>query len=147
MQPFPSALEEDIESLVASGDALAHELRYEEALSRYKEAWSLIPEPKDEWEASRRVLAAIGDTHFLTGAFETAVEALSEALLCPGGLGDGFIHLRIGQCEFELGDLDFAAEHLIQAYEREGDDIFQDEDPKYIEFVLKRTKALLPEQW
>ena len=147
MQPFPSALQEDIESLVASGDALAHELRYEEALSRYKEAWSLIPEPKHEWEASRRVLAAIGDTHFLTGAFETAVEALSEALLCPGGLGDAFIHLRIGQCEFELGDLDFAAEHLIQAYEREGDDIFQDEDPKYIEFVLKRTKSLLPEQW
>ena len=147
MQPFPSALEEDIESLVASGDALAHELRYEEALSRYKEAWSLIPEPKYEWEASRRVLAAIGDTHFLTGAFETAVEALSEALLCPGGLGDAFIHLRIGQCEFELGDLDFAAEHLIQAYEREGDDIFQDEDPKYVEFVLKRTKSLLPDQW
>ena len=147
MQPFPSALEEDIESLVASGDALAHELRYEEALSRYKEAWSLIPEPKGEWEASRRVLAAIGDTHFLTGAFETAVEALSEAFLCPGGLGDAFIHLRIGQCEFELGDVDFAAEHLIQAYEREGDDIFQDEDPKYVEFVLKRTKSLLPEQW
>ncbi len=147
MSPFPSALDDSIAGLLAEGDRLADEDRHDDALARYMEAWSLIPEPKNECEASRQVLAAIGDTHYRTGAFAPATEAFNAALLCPGGLGDGFLYLRLGQCEFELGDLEFAAEHLTQALEVEGEDIFDGEDLKYLEFLRKRTKSLLPEKW
>lgn len=59
------------------------------------------------------------------------------AVTGPDGLGNPFIHLRLGQCALELGDEDQAKDELIRAYMGDGPGIFEEEEPKYFEF-LKR---------
>ena len=50
--------------------------------------------------------------------------------------------MRLGQCHFELGELDRAADELMRAYMGAGSDIFKDQDPKYIEFLNTRAKDI-----
>jgi hypothetical protein len=61
-------------------------------------------------------------------------------MTCPGGLGNPFLHLRFGQILFESGDHDLAADELIRAYMGAGDEIFENEDPKYLNFLKTRAK-------
>lgn len=59
---------------------------------------------------------------------------------CPGAIGNPFLHLRLGQCQLELGNNDQAADELTRAYMAEGTTIFQDEDPKYLAFLKTQLK-------
>jgi len=45
---------------------------------------------------------------------------------CPGAIGNPFIHFRHGQCQFELGDLERAADELMRAYLGTGRKIFDE---------------------
>jgi hypothetical protein len=54
--------------------------------------------------------------------------------------GNPFLHLRLGQCRFELGDLDRAADELARAYMGDGEDVFEDEAPKYLAFLKTRLQ-------
>jgi len=54
------------------------------------------------------------------------------AMHCPDAIGNPFLHLRLGQCQFELKALDRAADELMRAYMGGGPDLFKLEDPKYI---------------
>ena len=44
---------------------------------------------------------------------------------CSDALGNPFIHLQLGQCQFELGNEQIAADELTRAYVAEGNDIFE----------------------
>jgi hypothetical protein len=57
---------------------------------------------------------------------------------CPKAIGNPFLHLRLGQCQFELGNLDRAADELARAYMGAGLEIFDSEDAKYFEFLKMR---------
>ena len=129
-----------IQKLCADGDAFAEEEEYPAALEKYWAAWDLLPKPEIDWEAATWILGAIGDAHFLSGDFTTARDNLSLAMKCPNGLGNPFLHLRHGQCEFELGNLDRAGDELARAYMGAGEEIFEDEDPKYFAFVKTKLK-------
>ena len=59
---------------------------------------------------------------------------------CPGAIGNPFIHMRLGQSQFELGNMDRAADELARAYLQEGLAIFEDEDPKYVAFIKSKLK-------
>jgi hypothetical protein len=54
---------------------------------------------------------------------------------CPEAIGNPFIHLRLGQTQFELGNKDRAADELMRAYMGAGAEIFAEEAPKYLEFL------------
>lgn len=127
-----------IKKLCAQGDEYAEEEQYPEALKKYWEAFDLIPEPKEEWEATLWILVSIGDANFLTKDFEAGRDNLSNAMHCADAVGNPFIHLRLGQCQFELGNLDRAADELTRAYTVAGDDIFAEEDGKYMAFLQTR---------
>lgn len=142
MDELPSSLHEDIKKLCAEGDALAERRLYEEAIATYNKAWALVPDPKNDWEASTWVLAAIGDACFLGGFFTTSMEALNYSMQCPGGRGNPFLHLRLGQCALELGQDDVASDNLARAYMLEGKEIFAQDDAKYFEFL--KTKLAPP---
>ena len=135
MDELPDALHEQIKALSAQGDQLASEAEYQAALSKYNEAWQLVPEPKTDWRASTWVLAAIGDACFLGRFFATGAEALRDAMHCPGGFGNPFIHMRLGQCELELGNEPAATDNLLRAYALEGKRIYSAEDPKYFQYL------------
>jgi tetratricopeptide (TPR) repeat protein len=137
---LPDAVYDKITALSEAGNALAEEGKYRDALSKYVEALELLPEPITNWEACTWLLAAVGDTNFLSGNYEQARAALSDAMRCPNAIGNPFIHMRLGQSQFELGNMDRAADELARAYLQEGLAIFEDEDPKYVAFIKSKLK-------
>lgn len=139
MAELSDEIHEDIKRLSANGDRLAQQKNFAAALKSYWAAWDLIPEPKTDWNAGTWLLAAIGDANFLAGDFVAGRDNLSHAMHCPGAVGNPFIHLRLGQCHFELGALDRAADELMRAYMGGGPEIFRGQSPKYYEHL--RTKA------
>lgn len=128
-----------VKAYCAKGDRLAKAAQYSEALISYWAAWDLLPEPKTDWNAATWILAAIGDANFLSGDFVAGRDNLSTAMHCPDAVGNPFLHLRLGQCLFELGALDRAADELARAYMAAGKDIFRQE-PKYLDFLKTRLK-------
>ena len=118
-----------------NGDLLAEQNAFSRSIEEYKKALELIPYPKENWEASTWVYTALGDVYFLDGKFEEALENLYDAINCPDGFSNGFILMRIGQCLYELNNMEKAKEFLLRAYMLEGEDVFECDDSKYLEFV------------
>jgi hypothetical protein len=73
--------------------------------------------------------------HFHLRSYEKVFRCFNNAVQCPGGLGNPFVHLRLGQAQFELGNLVKAADELTRGYMGAGLDIFMEDDPKYLEFL------------
>jgi tetratricopeptide (TPR) repeat protein len=135
-------LHEEIKRLCASGDDLVEAGHYPDALEKYWAAWDLLPEPKTHWDAALWILVSVGEANFFGGDFEAGRDNLSQAMHCPDALGNPFIHLRLGQCQFELNNLDRAADELMRAYMGDGPEIFEGQDDKYIQFLKTRAKDI-----
>jgi len=135
MTALPSILHEPIQSLLDEGDKCFDKGRFQEALDKYEAARALLPSDPERWEATTWVLTAIGDTCFLMGDSMRAQQMLAQAIRCPEGAENPFIHLRLGQCEFELGHHDVARKSLLLALELGGEEVFEDEDEKYLKLV------------
>ena len=142
MSELSEATHSEIQRLSAEGDALANERKYSEAIPVYWQAWDLLPEPKTEWEAATWLLAAIGDANFLGRDYTAGKDNLTTAMHCPNAIGNPFLHLRLGQCQFELGVLDRAVDELMRAYMGAGTEIFKDQDPKYLRFLQSKAKGI-----
>ena len=134
------SLHKKISELCTKGDALAERREFEPAFAFYREALNLVPKPVEDWEATTWILAAIGDLYLLDHKIEKALNAFEDAVRCPGGLGNPFIHLRLGECYFELNNADRAADELARAYMGGGREFFEKEDPKYLAFLKTRLK-------
>lgn len=139
MAELPAEVYDQIQALSTSGDAAAEVGDFETALNDYWAAWDLLPAPETMWEAATWLLAAIGDANFQSEDYEAGKDNLSLAMECPDAIGNPFLHLRLGQCEFELGNLDRAADELTRAYMGAGADIFEGEE-KYFEFLKTRLQ-------
>lgn len=132
-------MHEAIQNLCSDGDALASAGRYEDAIAEYNRAWEFVPEPKNQWNASTWILAAIADAAFLAGYRTSAREALEYAMICPDAVGNPFLHLRLGQVLFDAGEHDRAADELMRAYMGAGVDLFAAEDVRYLTFLHTRA--------
>ena len=128
-------LNKKIEQLVAEGNVLVDEDDYVSALDKFEDALDLIPNPKSSWEEALWIYASIGDMQVFTEDYESAAENFFNALNCPDAQENSFLHLRLGQALFELDDKEKALDHLIKAYEIDGEEIFDDEDHKYFEYL------------
>jgi len=142
MAELPDETDTEVQRLCALGDDAAAADRYSEALKSYWGAWDLLPEPKTDWVAATWILAAIGDTNFLSGDYVAGRDNLASAMHCPDAIGNPFLHLRLGQCQFELQELDRAADELMRAYMGAGPEIFREQDPKYIRFLKTRAEGI-----
>lgn len=131
------SIEAHIQRLCAKGDMDADRGRYADALASYWAAWDLLPEPQVDYQAATWILAAVGDANFLGGNFTAGCDNLSTAMNCPGGIDIAYLHLRLGQCQFELGLLVQARKELGRAWHGEGAALFDEEDPKYLRFMMK----------
>jgi tetratricopeptide (TPR) repeat protein len=132
---LPDDLYKRITALCQEGDAYMKHGNADAALERFHAAWHLLPEPKNDWEAGTWVFSAIGDAWYSKGDHQQALLAFQEAVQCPDGLGNPFIHLRLGECYFEMGDSPKAQDELTRAYMGGGREIFEEEDPKYFAFL------------
>jgi tetratricopeptide (TPR) repeat protein len=143
MQELPEATYREIKELCRQGDDLLKRGQLDEALQRYASALQLLPGPTpNEWQAATWIYVAIGDVHLRAMNHDKALSCYIQAVQCPEGLGNPYIHLRLGQCHFELENLDKAADELTRAYMGAGLQIFMEDDPKYLTFL--ETKIRLP---
>lgn len=124
-------MDEQIEELCDLGVDLADGGSYSRAIEAYESAWDLLDEPAHEQEGSAWILGNIGYTRFLQGDYAAGRDDLTRAMKLPGGESNAFLHLRLGQCLFELGDDRRAGEQFRLALAIEGEAVFLDEDPKY----------------
>ncbi len=131
-----------IKEICDEGDVLIEMGDLKEAFQNFSEALSLVPEPKQEYRVTTGILAGLGDVYFHAKSFSQAKEVLADAMHCIGAIESPFLHLRLGQCQFELKNMDRAADELARAYMGAGKAIFEHEDPKYFEFL--KTKLLPP---
>lgn len=139
MGELTNDVHESIKALCQAGDSLADDGNYSAALEKYWEAWDLLPEPQTKWEAATWILTAIGDANFRSGDFVAGRDNLATAMHCPGGIGNPFLHLRLGQCQFELGNVERAADELTRAHIGGGPEIFAKAD-KYLAFLKTRIE-------
>lgn len=144
---LPKKIHSTITRLCKEGDQLAEERNAAAAFAKYSEAWELIPEDKENWEASTWILSAVGELHFHKRNFDKSLNCYLRAVQCPGGLGNPYVHLRIGQIQWELGNLDGAADNLARAYMGGDEEIFRNEDPKYFAFLKTRLKPPIGQEW
>jgi hypothetical protein len=59
----------------------------------------------------------------------------------PDAIGNPFLHLRLGQCQLELGNESRAADELARAFMGAGIEMFLSQDPKYLTFLKSRLAA------
>jgi len=139
---LPSEIYASIVELCEAGDDFASVGDFPDALDQYWAAWDLLPGEKTQWEAATWLLAAIGDANFLSEDYVAGRDNLSLAMHCPKAIGNPFLHLRLGQCQYELGEFRRAADELARAYLLEGAKLFSNDDPKYLAFV--KSKLIPP---
>jgi len=135
MTELPDEIYEGVKRLCATGDDTAKKGKYRDAVAWYRRALDLLPSPVTKWDAATWIYAAIGDAYFLAGDAPAALEAFDRAMESPNSYGNPFLHLRRGQSLFDLGRKEEAANELTRAYMIEDEDIFDDEDPKYLKFL------------
>ncbi|HYE17681.1 MAG TPA: hypothetical protein VEA69_04510 [Tepidisphaeraceae bacterium] len=112
-----------------------------------RSAWAIlvtalkaVPEPDYEQPVTVELLKEMGELQFAKPDYAKACQVFEDAVRCRGGLGDVRIHLRLGQCNLELGTRDRAADELARAYMGGGREAFDGEDPKYFRLVEQVLK-------
>jgi hypothetical protein len=147
MPDLPPRIQERIEQLCDAGEAFMIDGDFDLAASRFYEAWQLLPEPRETWSCAIAILASIGDAHFYRRDFAECKKWFMQILRDAGGSPDNpFIRLRLGQCLFELGDEQEAANWLAGAYLLEGCKLFAEDDPKYLAFIKSKLQPP-PDGW
>jgi len=136
---LPEALYAEISALCTQGDELMKVDEFESAKEKYLAALYLLPEDHKNLEAATWIYVAIGDAHFKMGNHEKSFKCFFNAVRCPTGSGNPYIHLRLGQNYYEQENLEKAVEELTKAYTGGGTEIFTEDDPKYLEFLKKKT--------
>lgn len=144
---LPDSIHRKVVQLSKEGDSQSDSAHYREAVEKYIAAFELLPEPRTDWEASTRLLGAIGDANFQSGNYEQARAALSDAMKCPGAIGNPFLHLRLGQSQFELGNMERANDELTRAYMGAGKEIFAQEDAKYFTHLKSVLRPPANGEW
>ena len=144
-----AAMEEEqflsIQSACSKADSLLEEGTREStihAFRAYAEALDILPEPTHSWHAGGWILSRMGECYFRVGSFEQAQDLYADLMWYPGAIGNPWIHLRKGQINFELGEMERAGDELIRAYMGGGKEIFALEDPKYYEYLKTVAKGL-----
>lgn len=116
------------------GDSFVDSGRFDAAIEKYEAAVNLLPEPVEQWEATGWLYAAIGDAYMFKKNYEKALNWFFDAQNVSD-VGNPFLLLRIGECSFEINDIEKAKSCLLQAYMLEGERIFEDEPAKYFNVI------------
>ncbi len=132
---LPNDVHEKIVLLSQEGDSLLNAGDFVSAKAKYVSALRLLPGNHRDWKAATQLYTSLGDAHFHLQVFDKAFQCYFNAVQCPDGLGNPYIHLRLGQMYFENENLDKAADELARAYMGGGIEIFMEDDPKYLEYL------------
>jgi len=137
-----------VQKTLAAVDGYLNENTLKGRQSAFQVLMPLLEQADAEgWDEHLSALfSRLGDIYAQGEDYETALNAYSDAVRSPKGLGDEHIHLRLGKTQFELGNRERAADELCRAYMGGGKELFDDEPPKYFEFLKTKIKPG-PEGW
>ena len=138
MKELSDVILDRIDAICEEADLLFEEEKSEEAIAKYQEALTLLPEPLEEYEPSAWLISSIGDVYFFDEEYEKAVAQFEHAMTCIDSEDNPYLLLRAGQCYFELNQMQEAEDALHEAYLIEGEEIFEEEEPKYWEFLKSK---------
>lgn len=139
--PLPDSIAGRVERLCAEGEEFVAQARYDAAVLRFTTAFRLLPRPQYRWTNTPRILASIVDAAFCKHDYFSAMEAALGALECPDVNDNPALRMKLGQILYEQGELLAARQEFAFALERGGPEVFDDEDPKYWEFMGGATDS------
>jgi len=129
---LPPDVAAEVEALCAEGRGAVASGAFPQAVARFEAAFALLPGPPEQWTAATSIWSAVADARFLSRDFAGALEPIALAML-HGEAANPLLHLRRGQCLFEMGHRDAALDALARAYVGAGREIFLREDAKYLD--------------
>lgn len=138
MKELSDVILDRIDAICDEADLLFEDEKSAEAIAKYNEALTLLPEPIEEYEPSAWLISSIGDVYFFDEEYEKALAQFEHAMGCVDSEDNPYLLLRAGQCHFELGQMQDAEDTMHEAYLIEGEEIFEEEDPKYWEFLKSK---------
>lgn len=122
-------------ALSEQGDNYAENNEFDAAIDQYQEALNLLPEPKSDWEASTWLYVALGDALFSENRMLEARNAYEAALKSPDGSENPYIWFCLGEVFFSLGDQASAGNNFQMAYQLDGLNIFEGQNPAYLTLI------------
>ena len=132
----------ELDEYVRTGTAQLEAGDDDAALASFQAGLDILPDPKHKWVAATWLYASVANIHFDAKRWQEARDNFAAAADAPSGLSNAFIKLRLGQAEYELGNMPEAARHLLFAEMRGPRGLFDDEDQKYRD-LLEQTKKEL----
>ncbi len=122
------ALSEEADEMFESG-------LIEKSIELNVKALSLVPVPKEEWEATTWLATAIGDGFYELGGLENANTYYELSYKSPGGIENPYVNFCLGQINYDFRRFDKSQEFFMRAYMLGGYEVFEGEDPKYFETI------------
>ena len=137
MAELSREISEMLDELAEQGNEFLEYEQTDEALEAWTKGLNLIPSPQNAYSEAVWFLVSISDIYFENYDFQTALKYLEDAMgnLSGEGITNPYALLRAGQCYLEVGDEKNAIEYLLKAFMFEGEEFFDDEDPKYFDFL------------
>lgn len=130
-EDLDDATADQLDELVRAGTAKLESGDAEGARADFEAGLALLPEPKHHWVAATWLYASVANIHFDAGRWQEARDNFAAALEAPSGVGNPFIQLRLGQAEYELGNMEEAVHRLLFAQLRGPAGLLDEVDPKY----------------
>lgn len=135
---------ERIDKIAEEGNELYRKGDLDNALKKYSEGYNLIPNPKKLYSESLWFEVAIGDIFFDNKKYDEAIIYYEKAKnnITGNGINNPYILFKYGASAFELNMIIEANEFLLRAYMLSGQDIFNEYDKKYFEFIKQNNKDI-----
>lgn len=128
---------DQIEDLSGEGSDLFEDEEYEQAITLWKTALALIPQPQNNYSETLWLETSIGDAYYMMEDQKTAHEHFLRAKsnISENPYESPFLMMRLGQSYLDHNNTEEAIQYLLRAYAMEGEDIFEYEDEKYLKFL------------
>jgi tetratricopeptide (TPR) repeat protein len=135
-------ISEKIDKLAIEGNAIFEEEKYVKAIDVFQEGLNLIPEPKENYEASLWFLVGIGEAYWFLDEYENSLSYWDQSLNVVTGNENIFVRFRKAQVLFELNRFkDAFLEFQTYAQLDKKQVFFLDEEEKYLKFFQKGSKS------
>lgn len=141
LSQFDAELESRIIDVISAGNEHDDYKEFKEAIKKYDEAYTILPEPKFEWEMISAWLAGCYfNAYFALGDFSKAKQWADVELKYRSSDIDVGPFMDIGMAAYELGQLDEAYKNFEVAYDYGKERPFKWYPKKYLEFYLEKNK-------
>ncbi len=136
MDELPEGIADRVEEIAEIGNLqFEEEGDWQAAIKTWEQGLEILPSPQHRWEASMWFYASIGDAYRFGGDHGKALEAFQSAYASAEGYVNPFVLSGIGMSLYDLGRKEDAIDPLLRTFMLVGDDIFVEEDEKYLDYL------------